>query len=181
MIFQDPQASLNPVYRVGHQVEWILKLHRALVGTDAKVEVLRLFEAVQLRDPERCYRCYPHELSGGMCQRVMIAMAIACRPKLLIADEPTSALDVTIQAEIVELLAKLRVELQMAMLFITHDLGLAAHLCSKVVVLQAGTVAECGPTSEVFTAPKAGYTRKLLQSTLVSKYEPQVLNDEYAV
>lgn len=164
MIFQDPQASLNPVYRVGHQIEWVLKLHRGLSGSDAKTEVLRLFDAVQLRDPERCFRSFPHELSGGMCQRVMISMALACRPKLLIADEPTSALDVTIQAEIVELLADVREKYQMTMLFITHDLGVAARLCHKVVVLESGRVAESGPTHDVFSSPKTSYTRKLLKS-----------------
>jgi len=164
MIFQDPQASLNPVYRVGHQIEWVLKLHRGLAGSDAKTEVLRLFNAVQLRDPERCYRSFPHQLSGGMCQRVMISMALACRPKLLIADEPTSSLDVTIQAEIVELLADVREKYQMTMLFITHDLGVAARLCHKVVVLESGRVAESGPTHDVFSSPKTSYTRKLIKS-----------------
>lgn len=170
MIFQDPQASLNPVYPVGRQVEWVLKLHRGITGPAAESEVLRLFESVKLRDPLRCAKAYPHELSGGMCQRVMIAMALACRPKLLIADEPTSALDVTIQAEIVGLLADISKEFQMAMLFITHDLGIAAHLCQKVVVLEAGIVAESGLIRDVFTSPKADYTRKLLQSLFVPRF-----------
>jgi ABC-type dipeptide/oligopeptide/nickel transport system ATPase component len=181
MIFQDPQTSLNPVYRVGRQIEWILKLHRGLAGTDAKSEVLRLFEAVKLPDPERCHRSFPHQLSGGMCQRVMIAMALACRPKLLIADEPTSALDVTIQAEIVELLIEIREKFQMTMLFITHDLGVAARLCHRVVVLQGGKVAESGPTSDVFTSPKASYTRKLLQSIFVPRFGPGSSRVEFAL
>ena len=169
MIFQDPQASLNPVYRVGQQIEWIMKAHRGVIGREAKSEIIQLFESVRLREPERCFFCYPHELSGGMCQRVMIAMAVACRPKLLIADEPTSALDVTIQAEIVDLLANIRDQFGMSMLFITHDLGIASHLCEKIVVLQTGEVVERGATNQVFTAPKADYTRKLLQSLFVPK------------
>lgn len=164
MIFQDPQASLNPVYRVGRQIEWILKLHRGLLGAEAKSEILQLFDAVQLRDPERCYRSFPHQLSGGMCQRVMIAMALACRPKLLIADEPTSALDMTVQAEIVELLSDVLRKFEMTMLFITHNIGIAAQLCRNVVVLQHGKVVESGVTRTVFESPKAAYTRKLLHA-----------------
>lgn len=175
MIFQDPQASLNPVYCVGHQIEWILKLHRGLEGPAAKSEILHLFDSVQLRDPERCYRCYPHELSGGMCQRVMIAMALGCRPKLLIADEPTSALDVTIQAEIVELLADICVKYEMAMLFITHDLGVAGRLCKNVMVLQGGKVVESGPIRDVFSSPTASYTRKLLKSVFVPTFNANSL------
>lgn len=167
MIFQDPQASLNPVYRVGQQLEWVLAIHRSMTGAAAKAEVLRLFEAVKLHQPDRCYRCYPHELSGGMCQRVMVAMAIACRPKLLIADEPTSSLDVTIQADILALLTDIRREFGMAMLFITHDLGVASHMCSRVVVLQRGIVVESGRTDEVFESPKASYTKRLMGSLFV--------------
>lgn len=162
MIFQDPQASLNPVYPVGSQIEWVLKLHRGLIGNDARKEVLRLFEAVKLRDPERCFRSYPHQLSGGMCQRVMIAMALACRPKLLIADESTSALDVTTQAEIVTLLEEIVSTYDMALLFVSHDLGLIAHLCAKVVVLRNGRVAESGFTEQVLSLPSDGYTQKLI-------------------
>ncbi|MBE0541760.1 MAG: ABC transporter ATP-binding protein [Verrucomicrobia bacterium] len=171
MIFQDPQASLNPVYRVGRQVEWVLKLHRGLTGGEAKSEILRLFDAVQLRDPERCFRSFPHQLSGGMCQRVMIAMALACRPKLLIADEPTSALDMTVQAEIVELLSEVLEKFQMTMLFITHNLAVAARLCRHVVVLQQGKVVERGATRAVFESPQAPYTQKLLQSIAVPEFK----------
>lgn len=162
MIFQDPQASLNPVYPVGSQIEWVLKLHRGLIGNEARKEVLRLFEAVKLRDPERCFRSYPHQLSGGMCQRVMIAMALACRPKLLIADESTSALDVTTQAEIVTLLEEIVSTYDMALLFVSHDLGLISHLCAKVVVLRNGRVAESGLTEQVLSLPSDGYTKKLI-------------------
>jgi peptide/nickel transport system ATP-binding protein len=165
MIFQDPQASLNPVYSVGRQIEWVLKLHRGLQGPEAKKEVLRLFEAVKLRDPERCFRSYPHQLSGGMCQRVMIAMALACRPKLLIADEPTSALDVTTQAEIVTLLEEVVAAYGMALLFVSHDLGLVSHLCEKVIVLCNGRIAESGPTNQVLTNPSDAYTQKLIAAS----------------
>ena len=139
MIFQDPQASLNPVYAVGRQIEWVLKLHRGMSGSDAVRAVVRLFESVKLRDPQRVARSYPHELSGGMCQRVMIAMALACQPKLLIADEPTSALDVKTQNEIIELLIQIRREMPVAMLFVSHDLRTIRSLCSEVVVMNAGT------------------------------------------
>lgn len=145
MIFQDPQASLNPVYPVGRQIEWVLELHRGLQGTEAKSEVMRLFEAVRLRGPERCYNSYPHELSGGMCQRVMIAMALACRPKLLIADEATSALDVTVAAEIIGLLAGLSQEFGLSIMLITHDLGVATCLSDRIAVLHRGELAETLP------------------------------------
>lgn len=142
MIFQDPQASLNPVYPIGRQIRWVLKLHRNIIGTDAKTEVLRLLESVKLRDAQRVARCFPHELSGGMCQRVMIAMALACRPKLLIADEPTSALDVKTQSEIINLLIQIRHEMSIAMLFVSHDLRTVRSLCSEVVIMSAGTASQ---------------------------------------
>lgn len=138
MIFQDPQASLNPVYTVGRQVAWVLKLHRGLSGREAEKEVLSLFASVKLRDPHRCARSYPHELSGGMCQRVMIAMALACKPQLIIADEPTSALDVKTQTEIVDLLKQIRAETPVAILFISHDLRTISSLCNEVVVMSCG-------------------------------------------
>ena len=169
MIFQDPQASLNPVYRVGRQIEWVLKLHRNITGPDAKTEVLRLFVAVQLRDPERCYRSYPHELSGGMCQRVMIAMALACRPKLLIADEPTSALDVTTQAEILDLLREVRQQFSMSLLFISHDVRAVSGLCDRVVVMLRGNIIESGPTAQVFESPQQPYTQRLIAAATCSK------------
>ena len=164
MIFQDPQASLNPVFRVGRQIEWILKLHRGLIGSEAKAEVLRLFEAVHLRDPERCYRSYPHHLSGGMAQRVMIAMALGCRPKLLIADEPTSALDVTTQTEILELLSEIRKEFGMALLFISHDIRAVSALCDKVAVMYRGSIVESGQAESILRSPEHPYTRRLIDS-----------------
>jgi len=139
MIFQDPQASLNPVYPVGKQIEWVLKLHRDITGPEAENETLRLFESVKLRDPKRVARSYPHELSGGMCQRVMIAMALACQPLLLIADEPTSALDVKTQVGIIDLLNEIRNETPLAIVFVSHDLRTIRNLCSEVVVMSAGT------------------------------------------
>jgi ABC-type dipeptide/oligopeptide/nickel transport system ATPase component len=169
MIFQDPQVSLNPVYRVGRQIEWVLKLHRSLNGSDAKSEVLRLFDAVQLRDPERCYRSFPHQLSGGMCQRVMIAMALACRPKLLIADEPTSALDVTTQAEILDLLREVRRKFAMSLLFISHDVRAVSALCDRVAVMLRGNIIESGPAARVFESPQHSYTQGLVNAAIYGK------------
>lgn len=166
MIFQDPQVSLNPVYRVGRQIEWVLKLHRGLTGSDAKSEVLRLFDAVQLRDPERCCRSFPHQLSGGMCQRVMIAMALACRPKLLIADEPTSALDVTTQAEILNLLRDVRRKFAMSLLFISHDVRAVSALCDRVAVMLRGNIIESGPAARIFQSPQHPYTQGLVNAAL---------------
>lgn len=148
MIFQDPQASLNPVYPVGRQIEWVLKLHRGITGPEAEKETLRLFESVKLRDPKRIARSYPNELSGGMCQRVMIAMALAGSPKLLIADEPTSALDVSVASEIVALLASLNKEFSLSILIITHDLGVATCLADRIAVLDQGKVAETLPADQ---------------------------------
>ncbi len=150
MIFQDPQASLNPVYPVGRQIEWVLKLHRGITGPEAEAEILRLFESVKLRDPDRVARSYAHELSGGMCQRVMIAMALAGQPQLLIADEPTSALDVSVAAEIVVLLSNLRRDIGLSILMITHDLGVATSLADSIAVLHKGSVAESLPADRFF-------------------------------
>ncbi|MDX1952183.1 MAG: ABC transporter ATP-binding protein [Verrucomicrobiota bacterium] len=170
VIFQDPQASLNPVYAVGKQVEWVLKLHAGIVGSEAKAEVLRLFESVKLRDPDRCAKAYPHELSGGMSQRVVIAMALACKPKLLIADEATSSLDVTTQAEIVGLLQEIRERLDMALLFVSHDLGLVSHLCQRVTVLHNGCVMESGTTSNVLSHPDNNYTKRLIEAARLHEF-----------
>ena len=142
MIFQDPQASLNPVYPVGRQIEWVLKLHRGISGSEAEKELLRLFESVNLRDPQRVARSYPHELSGGMCQRIMIAMALACQPLLLIADEPTSALDVKTQSGIIDLLMEIRRQMPIAILFVSHDLRTIRSLCNEVVIMSAGTASQ---------------------------------------
>ncbi|MFN0160108.1 MAG: ABC transporter ATP-binding protein [Burkholderiales bacterium] len=166
MVFQDPMTYLNPVKTVGHQVAEALIVHRGLDRAGARAEVARLFERVRLPQPDRTGSLYPHQLSGGMRQRVMIAMAISCRPALLIADEPTTALDVTIQAQIMQLLSELRAELGGAMLLITHDLGLVAETCDRVNVMYAGEIVESAPTAEIFAAPQHPYTAGLLRSTL---------------
>jgi oligopeptide/dipeptide ABC transporter ATP-binding protein len=161
-VFQDPAASLNPVFRVGHQIMESLKLHRRAAATDA--EVVRLLKLVGIPAPESRARSYPHELSGGMQQRVMIAMALASQPKLLIADEPTTALDVTIQAQIIELLRDLKQQLGMAILLITHNLGLVGDLADRVAVMYAGQVVETAPARELLQRPLHPYTRALMSS-----------------
>lgn len=166
MIFQDPQASLNPIYPVGRQIEWVLERHRQIVGSPAKEETIRLFESVKLRDPERCYRAYRDELSGGMCQRVMIAMALAGRPKLLIADEPSSALDVSVAAEIVSLLANLRRDLGLSILMITHDLGVATTLADRISVMEQGKLVESISTECFMSGSAHPASRRLLEATL---------------
>jgi oligopeptide/dipeptide ABC transporter ATP-binding protein len=164
MIFQEPMTSLNPVVRVGDQVGEPLVLHRGLSRKDARARAVELFRKVGIADPELRVLAYPHELSGGMRQRVMIAMAIACEPRLLIADEPTTALDVTIQAQILALLSELRRELGSALLLITHDLGVVAETCDEVAVLYAGQVIERAPVKALFAAPRHPYTVGLLRS-----------------
>jgi len=164
MIFQEPMSSLNPVYSVGNQITEALRLHRRLRRAEARAEAVRLLAEVGIPGPEQRVDEYPHQLSGGMRQRVMIAMALSCEPKLLIADEPTTALDVTIQAQILELLADLRERHAMAVLLITHDLGVIAEVCDRVVVMYAGQVVETGTVHEIFADPKHPYTRGLLDS-----------------
>jgi peptide/nickel transport system ATP-binding protein/oligopeptide transport system ATP-binding protein len=164
MIFQEPMSSLNPVYTVGNQIVEALRLHRGLDRKAARAEAVRLLDVVGISEPERRVDEYPHQLSGGMRQRVMIAMALSCEPSLLIADEPTTALDVTIQAQILELLAGLRGKLGMAVLLITHDLGVVAEVCDRVVVMYAGQVVETGTVYEIFAEPAHPYTRGLLAS-----------------
>jgi peptide/nickel transport system ATP-binding protein/oligopeptide transport system ATP-binding protein len=164
MVFQEPMSSLNPVYPVGDQIAETLRLHRGLDRKAARAEAVRLLDEVGIPEPGRRVDEYPHQLSGGMRQRVMIAMAIACAPKLLIADEPTTALDVTIQAQILELLAELRRAHGMAVVLITHDLGVVAEVCDRVVVMYAGQIVESGTVEDIFVRPAHPYTRGLLGS-----------------
>jgi oligopeptide/dipeptide ABC transporter ATP-binding protein len=165
MIFQEPMTSLNPVYPVGDQVAEGLRVHRGFGRREARVAALRLLEEVGIQDAERRIDAYPHELSGGLRQRVMIAMALSCDPSLLVADEPTTALDVTIQAQILDLLADLRDRRGLAVLLVTHDLGVVAAACDRVAVMYAGQVVETGSVREVLAAPLHPYTRGLLAST----------------
>jgi oligopeptide/dipeptide ABC transporter ATP-binding protein len=163
MIFQEPMTSLNPVFTVGRQVTEGMAIHGVARGRAAWKRAAELLARVGIEDPEVLHR-YPHELSGGMRQRVMIAGALACRPKLLIADEPTTALDVTVQAQILELLAELQRELGMALLLISHDLGIVAEMCDRVAVMYAGEIVEAAAAEELYAAPKHPYTRALFAS-----------------
>jgi oligopeptide/dipeptide ABC transporter ATP-binding protein len=164
MVFQEPMTSLNPTFPVGFQIGETLRLHRDLGRRAARAQVLELLRMVGIGAPERRFAQYPHELSGGLRQRVMIAMALACRPRLLIADEPTTALDVTIQAQILDLLGRLRDELAMALLLITHDLGVVAEHADEVVVMYAGKRVEWADVRALFGAPRHPYTHGLLTS-----------------
>ena len=164
MIFQEPMTALNPLYTVGNQIGEVLELHEALRPNAARARAIELLARTGVPEPERRVDAYPHELSGGQRQRAMIAMALACRPKLLIADEPTTALDVTIQAQILALLDELQREMGMAMLFITHDLNLVRRYTHRVGVMERGVLVESGPTAQVFGDPQHTYTRKLLAS-----------------
>ncbi len=164
MIFQEPMTSLNPVMRVGQQIGEVLRWHLSLQGDAARAEGIALLRRVEMPDPQRQIDAYPHELSGGMRQRVMIAMALAGRPRLLIADEPTTALDVTIQSQILNLLRKLQQDSGMSVLLITHDLGVIAEMCDRVAVMYAGRVVEQGAVLDIFDRPAHPYTRGLLAS-----------------
>ena len=164
MIFQEPMTSLNPVLTVGRQIEEAIMLHQGLSLTDARIRAVDMLRLVQIPAPEARAREYPHRLSGGMRQRAMIAMALSCRPRLLLADEPTTALDVTIQAQILELMEDLKGKLGMAILLITHDLGLIAQMASRVIVMYAGQVVEEGLVTDLFHDPLHPYTRGLLGS-----------------
>lgn len=162
MIFQEPMTSLNPVKRIGWQIEESLRIHTELNKEERYQKAIEMMKKVELPDPERLYRQYPHELSGGMRQRVMIAAAMICNPRILIADEPTTALDVTIQAQIVELLKRMNREKQTSILFISHDLSLVKQLCERVLVMKGGYIVETGLTQEVFAHPKEEYTQRLI-------------------
>lgn len=176
MIFQEPMTSLNPLHTIERQIGEILELHQSVTGPAARARTLELLNQVGIRDPEKRLGAYPHELSGGQRQRVMIAMALANRPKLLIADEPTTALDVTVQAQILALLADLKREHGMSMLFITHDLGIVRKFADRVCVMTKGRIVEAGPVAEIFSNPQHAYTRHLLASE--PRGEPPPLDAE---
>ena len=172
MIFQDPLSSLNPLHRIGKQIEEALIYHTELSSEERQKRVIELLTQVGIPNPERCAKQYPHELSGGMRQRVMIAMAMSCKPSVLIADEPTTALDVTIQAQILDLIKGLQAEMHAGIILITHDLGVVAEMADRVAVLYAGEVVEIGTAEQIFKNPKHPYTRSLLRSI------PQIDDEE---
>lgn len=176
IIFQEPMTSLNPLHTIEKQVGETLKVHRGMNEKQARARTLELLEKVGIQDPEKRLQSFPHQLSGGQRQRVMIAMALANEPELLIADEPTTALDVTIQAQILELLASLQKELGMAMLLITHDLGIVRAMAERVYVMQAGDIVEEGQTEQIFTAPQHAYTKQLLAAE--PKGQPSEANED---
>ena len=165
MIFQNPRTALNPIRRVGRQIEDVLATHTSTLRADMKTKAIEALTRVRIPDPERRYYAYPFELSGGQCQRVMIALALACNPQLLIADEPTTGLDVTTQAAILSLIAELARERKMATILITHDLAMASEYCDRIVVMHAGHVVEMAPTGELFANPHHPYTARLIAST----------------
>ena len=164
MVFQEPMTSLNPVFKIGAQVAEAIRIHRKVSKKEARKRAGEMLELVSIPDPIKRLDDYPHQLSGGMRQRVMIAMALSCEPELLIADEPTTALDVTIQAQIMELLASLQKRLGLAILLITHDLGVVAEFCKRVIVMYTGRIVEESPVQELFANPAHPYTRGLLRS-----------------
>jgi oligopeptide/dipeptide ABC transporter ATP-binding protein len=164
MIYQNPFGSLNPTLRVGAQIAETLKVNRGMSKKAAKDESLALLDRVGIEDPEHRYRAYPHELSGGMCQRVMIAIATASSPRLMLADEPTTALDVTTQAQILKLLGQMRAEQGMAMLLVSHDFGVIAQACDRVAVMYGGHIVETGPVGTIYHEPEHPYTKALLNS-----------------
>lgn len=172
MIFQDPLSSLNPLHRIGKQIEEALIYHTELSAEERQKRVIELLTQVGIPNPERCAKQYPHELSGGMRQRVMIAMAMSCKPSVLIADEPTTALDVTIQAQILDLIKGLQAEMHAGIILITHDLGVVAEMADRVAVLYAGEVVEIGTAEQIFKNPQHPYTRSLLRSV------PQIDDEE---
>jgi len=172
MIFQEPMTSLDPLYSIGSQLMEPIRRHRGLSAAEAKAEALRLLDLVRIPDPQRRFKSYPYEMSGGQRQRVMIAMALANNPDILIADEPTTALDVTVQAQILKLLADLQKRLGMAIVFITHDLGIVRRMADRVYVMRAGEVVEEGATEAIFAAPRHDYTRMLLAAEPTGRKAP---------
>jgi oligopeptide/dipeptide ABC transporter ATP-binding protein len=164
MIFQEPMSSLNPLNKIGAQIEEALSVHRKMSSKERQAEALRLVSMLGIPSPAKCLQSYPHQLSGGMRQRVMIAIALSCGPGLLIADEPTTALDATVQAQIVDRLKKLQQETRMAILFITHDLSLVAEIADRALVMYAGQIVEAGPVGELFNRPLMPYTQALMRS-----------------
>jgi len=167
MIFQQPQSCLNPVFRVGDQLSEVLLIHQNMTKDESKQRAVELLNMVGIPEPESRAQAYPHEMSGGMAQRVMIAMALACEPELLIADEPTTALDVTIQAQILDLMRNLRSKIDTSIILITHDLGVVAEMCDRVTVMYAGRVVEEAPVIDLFETPHHPYTAALIGSTPV--------------
>jgi peptide/nickel transport system ATP-binding protein len=165
LIPQDPLTALNPAYTIGSQVDDLLRLHLKLGAREATERSIEMLDAVQIRDPRSVVKRYPHELSGGMRQRVLIAMAFACKPKLIIADEPTTALDVTVQRQVLRLLRELQRKEGVAVLFITHNLGIVAKLCDRVSVIHSGRIVEAGTAREIIEAPRTDYTRALFAAT----------------
>lgn len=164
IIFQDPMTSLNPVFTVGNQIEEAIKLHTDMRGRAANARALEMLRLVGINEPEKRLKQYPYELSGGMRQRAMIAMALACEPDILIADEPTTALDVTIQAQILELMQSLQKKMGMAIIMVTHDLGVIAEMCDEIIVMYGGRICERGTADEIFYNPHHEYTKGLLRS-----------------
>ena len=164
MVFQDPMTALNPLKTIGKQISETIKLHQGLRGRDAKEKAVSILRDVGIQEPERRYKQYPHEFSGGMRQRVIIAIAIACNPEILICDEPTTALDVTIQAQILELLKGLQAKYGLTLIYITHDLGVVAHVADRIAVMYAGDIVEIGGCEEIIYEPKHPYTWALLSS-----------------
>ena len=165
MVFQNPRAALNPIRKVGHQIEDVLRQHAQVDSAALADKAVEMLEQVRIARPRERYHAYPFELSGGMCQRVVIALALACRPRLLIADEPTTGLDVTTQKAVMDLIVELTRQFGMSTILITHDLGLAAVYCDRVVVMEGGEVVETAPSQAIFTAPAHPYTRKLMRAT----------------